>query len=437
MHPFDDRRKRVLDALAGNVAVIPSARTLLRNADSEFEFRQHSDFYYLTGFDEPDGVLVLAPQHAEHRVILFLRERDRSKEIWNGKRLGVGAATQTLGVEVAHAIDDLAKELPRYLAGASTLYYAFGEQPEMDATIVQALEEARGRTRRAGKSPSTIARPDSLLHSWRQIKSDEEIAIMRRGAEVTRLAFTAAMKTTRPGLHEYEIQALMEYEYKRNGCGVAYQSIVGSGDNATILHYVSNRDVLRDGDLLLVDSGAENGYYSTDVTRTWPINGRFSAEQRAIYEIVNAAHAAACEMVRPGESQRAFHLAAVRTVTEGLIEVGLLNGSLDENIEQEKYRDYFMHGSGHWLGLDTHDVGTYRDENDEPVKLRPGMVTTVEPGVYVHRDLPCDERFKGIGVRIEDDLLVTPDGHENLTASIPKSVEELERTVGTNALVHR
>lgn len=438
MQPYADRRARLTAALDGRVAVIPSSREILRNGDSNYEFRQNSDFYYLTGFDEPDAVLVLAPGHGECGSILFLRERDRAMEIWNGKRLGVERAADALGVDKAHAIDDLDAMLPHYLAGAETLAYDLGNDAEMDRTVMQALEAARARTRRAGRAPTAIAQASALVHPMRLVKSAEEIELMRRGAEITRLGYLAAMNATRPGVFEYEIEALMEYEYRRNGAlREAYESIVAAGDNATILHYCTNREQLRDGDLLLIDSGAEYRCYATDVTRTWPVNGRFSSEQRAIYEIVEAAHAAASAHVRPGERQRAFHLAAVRTVTEGLIDVGLLSGSVDENIERETYRDYFMHGTGHWLGLDVHDAGAYRDERDEPIALVPGMVTTVEPGIYVQRDLACDERFKGIGVRIEDDLLVTADGHENLTAAIPSSVADLERLVGSGARAAR
>lgn len=438
MEPFFSRRDRVLAALPDTVAVIPSAREIIRNGDSTFEFRQNSDFYYLTGFDEPDAVLVLAPQHPEHRAVLFLRERDRAMEIWNGKRLGVERAAKTLGIDKAYSISELAGVLPQYLAGADTLAYDLGSDADHDRTVLQALESARSRTRRTGKAPTAITQVRAIIHPLRLIKSSEEIATMRRGAEITRLGYLAALQATRPGLHEYEIEALMEYEYRRHGARrEAYDSIVASGDNATILHYSTNRERLHDGDLLLVDSGAELDYYASDVTRTWPVNGRFTAEQRAIYEIVEAAHAAAADKVRPGESQRAFHRAAIETVTEGLIAIGLLSGRLDENIEKETYRDYFMHGTGHWLGLDVHDAGPYRDRNDEPVTLAPGMVTTVEPGIYVQRDLDCDERFKGIGVRIEDDLLVTADGHENLTAAIPKRIDDLERAIGAGVLATR
>jgi Xaa-Pro aminopeptidase len=287
-------------------------------------------------------------------------------------------------------------------------------------------------TRRKGFAPDTIADPSPTLHAMRQIKDAHEIALLRRSAEITARGQIAAMQTTRPGLYEYEIEAVLQYAFHRHGAQrEAYESIVAGGDNATILHYRENRDRLEDGSLLLVDAACEYNYYATDVTRTWPVNGRFSAEQRAIYEIVLAAQQAAIDAIQPGKPQRAFHHAAVRVITEGLLDLGLLHGSIDENLERETYRDYYMHGTGHWLGIDVHDVGRYRDMSDTPLALEPGMVTTVEPGIYVQRDAACDERFHGIGVRIEDDLLVTEAGTDNLTASIPKTIEELEAIIGS------
>lgn len=434
MKPFDERRKRALEGFAGGVAVIPSAKTILRNRDTEYEFHQNSDFFYLTGFDEPDAVLVLAAQGGEARTILFLRERDRSQEIWNGKRLGVERAVAALGVDEAYPIGELERRLPEYFAGARELWYELGQSDVMDRTVLDAMHAARAAARRKGHAPESLSRPVKVLHSLRLLKSAEEIVVMRRAAEITGMGHVAGMRITRPGIFEYEIEAAIEHEYRRAGAQrEAYETIVGSGDNATILHYTSNRDALKDGDLVLVDSGCELDYYASDVTRTWPVNGRFTPEQRAIYEIVLAAQHAAFQEVEPGKPQNAFHQAAVRAIVEGLIDVGLLRGSVDENVERETYRDFYMHGTGHWLGLDVHDVGGYRDANDEPVAFAPGMVITVEPGIYVHRDLDCDERFKGIGVRIEDDLLVTPDGHENLTAAIPKGVDELESIVGSAA----
>ena len=434
MKAYSDRRVRALASFAGGVAVIPSAKTILRNNDTEYPFRQNSDFYYLTGFNEPDAVLVLAPEQSEHRSILFLRERDRAQEIWNGHRLGVERAVEAFGVDAAFPIGELEQRLPQYLIGAETLHYALGMSESRDRVMQEVMNAARALTRRSGKSPHTIADPGIVVHEMRSFKSPEEVETLRRAAAITRLGHVAAMRATRPGLHEYEIEALLEYEYRRGGAqDVAYESIVAGGDNATILHYNTNRNVLAPGTLLLVDSGCELDLYASDVTRTWPVSGRFSPEQRAIYDIVLAAHQAACDRVRPGEPRSAFHDAAISTITEGLIDLGLLKGSQDENIEQGHFRSFYMHGTGHWLGLDVHDVGRYRDAFDDPVRLQPNMVTTVEPGIYIHRDLDCDERFKGIGVRIEDDLLVTPDGHENLNAAIPKKPEEIEQIVGTSA----
>jgi Xaa-Pro aminopeptidase len=431
---YQARREQALAAFHGGVAVIPSATTVLRNNDTEYEFRQNSDFYYLTGFDEPDAVLVLAPEHDEHKTILFLRKSDRALEIWNGRRLGVESATHTLGVDVAYPIDALSEHLPRYLCNVETVYYELGNETT-DARMRTALSDARAMTRRAGFSPDTIADPSPALHAMRQIKSPYEIDLLRRSAEITARGHVAAMRATRPNLHEYEIEAVLEYEFRRSGAQrEAYESIVAGGDNATILHYRENRDRLADGTLLLVDAACEYDYYATDVTRTWPVNGRFSPEQRAIYEIVLAAQHAAIAALKPGASQRAFHRAAVRVITEGLIDLGLLQGTLDENIERETYREYYMHGTGHWLGMDVHDVGRYRDNSDTPVTLEPGMVTTVEPGIYVQRNAQCDERFRGIGVRIEDDLLITESGTENLTVAIPKSIEALEAIIGSCAL---
>ncbi len=434
MITYRERRSRALAAFEGGVAIIPSAREIIRSNDSEYPFRQNSDFYYLTGLDEPDAVLVLTPEHPDHRCVLFLRERDRAMEIWNGRRLGVEAACERLGVDRAWPIADLDERLPALLVGAHTLYADLDAHPTFEGPIRAALRMAKAATRRRGIAPSAIAEAGPVLHAMRLVKDAHEIAAMRRAAAITARAHEHSMRVTRPGAYEYEIAACFEYASKHAGAQhMAYQSIVAGGDNATILHYRENRDLLCDGMLLLVDAAAEVDYYAADVTRTWPVNGRFTPEQRAIYEVVQRAQEAAIAQVQPGRPQRAFHEAAVRTITEGLIDLGLLQGGIDENVERERYRDYYMHGSGHWLGLDVHDVGRTRDAHDHPVTFTAGMVTTVEPGIYVHRDLTCDERFKGIGVRIEDDLLVTEDGHENLSAAAPKRIDEIEAIVGSGA----
>lgn len=434
MEPFNRRRNALAAALDGGVAIVPAARERIRSNDTEYEFRQDSDFYYLTGFREPDAVLVLAPHHERERTVLFVRPKDRTQEIWTGRRLGVQDAPAHLGVDAAYAIDELDSRLPEYLHGAQRVFFAFGRDEAFDRRVHHALAKARALARRNGRAPEELADVAALLHEMRLRKEPAEIAQMRRAAEISAAGHRAGMQGTRPGVYEYEIEALIECEYMRAGATFAYPSIVAGGENATILHYNTNREVLRDGDLLLVDSGSEFELYTSDVTRTWPINGRFTAEQRAIYDIVLAAQEAGIAQVKPGIGCREFHSACVRVITEGLIDLGLLRGSVEENIEKERYRDYYMHGSGHWLGLDVHDVGRYRDEAGEHYRaFEPGMVTTVEPGIYVHRDLDCDERFKGIGVRIEDNILVTAGGNENLTADIAKGVSEIEALVGETA----
>jgi Xaa-Pro aminopeptidase len=430
MQPYDERRERVLTAVAGGVAIVPSGRTILRNNDTPYPFRQNSDFYYLTGFNEPDAVLVLAPERDDQRSALFLRQHDPDREIWDGTRLGVERAPAVLGVDAAFPIHELAKWLPEYLAGTSTIHYAIGNDDSLDRTILEALQTARNGARSKGKVPQRFADPGLILHEMRLIKGDDEIALQRRAVEITRRGFLAAMQATRAGSFEYEIQAILEAEYRAAGAqSLAYPSIVAAGHNATTLHYVANRDRLGSGDLLLIDSGCELDCYATDVTRTWPIDGRFTAEQREIYELVLEAQRTAIGRVRPGVARNEFHDAAVATITDGLIDLGLLSGSAQENIEQKRYHQYFMHPTGHWLGLDVHDVGAYWDNADKPVLFAPGMVTTVEPGIYVRRDFDCPPRFAGIGVRIEDDVLVTRDGNEILTAAIPKRIGEIEAIV--------
>ncbi|MBV8147995.1 MAG: aminopeptidase P N-terminal domain-containing protein [Candidatus Eremiobacteraeota bacterium] len=432
MQPYDERRERVLTAVADGVAIIPSARTLLRNNDTPYPYRQNSDFFYLTGFNEPEAVLVLAPENDGQRSALFLRERDPERELWDGARVGVERAPAALGVDAAFPISELSERLPALLLGTSTIHYAVGRDEAMDRMIHGALEAARDSGRSKGKIPQRFADPALVLHSMRLIKSDGEIAQLRDAVEITRRGFLAAMRATKAGAFEYEIQAVLEAEYRAAGAqNVAYESIVAGGGNATTLHYVANRDRLVAGELILIDSGCELNCYATDVTRTWPVEGCFNPEQRAIYQLVLAAQNSAIDQVKPGIRRNAFHDAAVATITEGLIDLGLLTGTFEENVEEKRYRQFFMHGTGHWLGLDVHDAGNYRDENDQPICFAPGMVTTVEPGVYIKENLDVPSRFKGIGVRIEDDVLVTHDGNEILTATIPKQIEDLEAVLSS------
>jgi Xaa-Pro aminopeptidase len=435
MSAFAERRAAVLERLRDGVMIVPAATHAVRNNDSEYAYRQNSDFYYLTGFTEPEAVLVLAP-HRDERVTLFLRPRDRDKEIWNGKRLGVEAAPEALGVDAAYPIEELAQKLPEPLAGARRAFVHLGEDPVFDRTFFAALQAARAQTRRTGFAPDTFVEPSTILHEMRLVKEDGEIALMRSAAQITRLGFEAGMRATMPGLHEYELQAIIEQAYRINGAqSPAYTSIVAGGDNATILHYNTNREALRAGELVLVDSAAEFDLYASDVTRTWPVDGRFTGAQLAVYEIVLAAQKAAIAEVRPGAHVKTAHEAALHILTAGLIDLGLLQGSIDEAIENETYKQFYMHGTGHWIGLDVHDVGPYRASDGTTHRpLEAGMVVTVEPGLYVQRDLDVDERFKGIGVRIEDDVLCSASGPDVLSAGIPKEIDELQAIVGSEAL---
>lgn len=430
---FRRRRDALAEKLGNAIAIVPAAVHHLRNNDAEYEYRQHSDFYYLTGFNEPEAVLVMAPGR-DQRDTLFLRRRDREQEIWTGKRLGVEAAPSTLEMDAAFAIEEFDEKLGPMLVGFERLAYAFGRDEAFDRRVHAALAAARHAVRRGGKAPLEFVEPGTIVHEMRLRKSDQELELMRRAGAITRKGHIAGMRATHPGMWEYELEAVIEYAYRMDGSPAnAYSSIVAGGVNATILHYNSNREVLADGALVLVDSAAEFELYASDVTRTWPVNGRFSAEQRAIYEIVLAAQKAAIEEVRPGKAFRAYHETALRVLCEGLLAIGLLKGNIDDVIANESYRDFYPHNTGHWLGLDVHDVGRYRDSGDSWRTLEPGMVMTVEPGIYVQQDLRVDDRWKGIGVRIEDDILCTAGAPENLTPGIPKEIDELESIVGADA----
>jgi Xaa-Pro aminopeptidase len=436
MSTYAERRTEFASRLGEAAAIIPAARHARRNADTDYEYRQNSDFYYLTGFGEPEAVLVLAPHRRTERCVLFLRKRDRIREIWDGKRAGLEGAVAEYGMDAAYPIDELAARLPDYVAGAQTIHYDLGLDEEQDRIVNAAVTEARYRARRGGTAPTAIVQPGTILHEMRLRKSPEEVDLMRKAAAASLAGHTAGMRATRPGMFEYELEAIIEFNYRMAGATeLAYPSIVAGGANATILHYNTNRERMRDGDLVLVDSGAEFDVYASDVTRTWPVNGKFSAEQRAIYEIVLRAQLAGIDEVRPGRSFNSYHEAAQRVLAAGLIEVGLLHGSVDELIETGKLGDFYPHRTGHWIGLDVHDAGRYTLESGGYRALEPGMVLTVEPGLYVQTDLDVPERWKGIGVRIEDDVLCTAADPDNLTAAIPKEVAELEAIVGTDALV--
>lgn len=426
MNEYIERRRVFSERLGGGIAIIPAARQLLRNADTEYEFRQNSDFFYLTGFPEPDAVLVLVPQAERHKSILFVRPRDRDAEIWTGRRIGVEGAVQAYAADQAYVIDELPTRLPALLVGSTNAYYDFGNDDALDRIVLASVREARTRVRRGGRAPNQFTAPSTILHEMRLFKSANELATMRRAAAITAAGFDAGMRATRSGLTEYELESIIENVYKHRGAqDVAYPTIVAGGVNATVLHYNTNREALRDGDLVLVDSGSEVDNYASDVTRTWPVNGSFTSEQRALYEIVYLAQREAIEHVRAGKNFRDYHTAAVRVITEGLVDLGLLSGSVDSLIESGRFRDFYMHSTGHWLGLDVHDAGAYTNDGGYR-ELEPNMVLTVEPGIYVQPDLDCDPRFRGIGIRIEDDILVTTGAPENLTAAIPRDIDSLE-----------
>ncbi len=410
-----------------SVAVIPSAREVRRNADTDYEFRQDSDFFFLTGISEPDCVAVIAPSHPHHRYILFVRPRRREEEIWTGIRAGVEGAVRDFGADAAFDIASLGELLPGYLAEAETLCYRFGLHDKFDATIIATLRSLRERIRSGVYGPATITDPSLILHEMRLRKNEEEIGKLRRAARISAAGHVAAMQECRPGMFEYELEAVTEYTFRKNGAtGPAYPSIVGSGFNTTILHYNTNQERIDDGDLVLIDAGAEFEGFCGDITRTFPANGRFTRAQQAIYEAVLNANREVISMVRPGVSFMALHLRAVEVLAESLVSLGLLAGPTSEVIERETYRRYFMHRTGHWLGMDVHDVGRYHTRDDWRI-LEPGMVFTVEPGLYLaagSEGLP--QEFFNIGVRIEDDVVVTQSGAEVITADVPKDPREIE-----------
>lgn len=432
VHPmYGAHRRRLLSALElrGTAAVIPTARVKQRNSDSEHRFRPHSDFFWLTGFTEPQSVLVLLPHFGARpaRSVLFLREKNRDQEIWSGRRLGVEAAPAQLGVDEAYPIHELSKRLPELLKGYPTLMYRAGADEERDREVFGVLGRLRAQSRIVEPVPQEVLDPALILHELRLFKDPDELAVMRRAADITARAHTAAMRAARAGVNESAIEALVEYEFRRNGAnGPAYTSIVAGGANACILHYVENASALSEGELLLIDAGAEVGCYASDVTRTFPIGGRFNAEQAALYEVVLAAQFDAIAKTVVGARFEDVHRAALERLVHGLCALGLLRETPEQALASETYKRFYMHRTSHWLGLDVHDCGSYVQDGHSRV-LAPGMVLTVEPGLYVSEDDDeVDARWRGIGIRIEDDVLVTAEGHEVLTASIPKRINELE-----------
>ena len=466
---FIERRRRFTEAIGDALAIVPAAPETARNSDVSHPFRQNSDFFFLTGFDEPDAVAVFNPAHAKERYVLFVRPRDREMEIWHGHRAGVEGAVASYGADAAYPVEQLDAKLREYAIDRAALVYRLGN-PAFDARVIRLVAELRNARARGLGGPTRIEDPGPILHELRLRRSPAELARQRRACQISRDAHIEAMRYARPGMHEYQVQAALEFVFRSEGSPRdAYPSIVASGPNACILHYVENRRKMEDGDLLLIDAACEYGYHAADITRTFPVNGRFSGPQRAIYEIVLKAQLAAIAAAKPGAKYEVVHDAARRVLTEGLVELKLLPRSVADSLAMHHYREFYMHGTGHWLGMDVHDVGDYRITRQSR-SLEPGMVFTVEPGLYIDPEResatfhlreysedeqlerrlrlgvtvakrledeekakagkiehPIPKEFRGIGVRIEDDLVVTATGVENLTAGTPKTIDEVER----------
>ena len=422
------RRTALLAAMGEGIALIPTAHETARNRDSLYPYRHDSYFYYLTGFAEPEAVLVLIAGKSP-KTILFCREKNLEREIWDGYRHGPEGARNTFSFDEARPIGELAAALPQLLADQPGVYTFVGADPHWDRTISAALNGVRAMSRTGVSAPSVVYDARALLDAQRLLKDAHEIAMMRRAGEISSFAHVRAMEHTRPGQFEYQVEAELLHEFVRYGAREqAYSAIVASGANACVLHYRDNNRKMADGDLLLIDAGCEYGSYASDITRTFPVNGKFTGPQKAVYEVVLDAQQRCIDQVAPGQPFNAYHDTAVKVLAQGLIDLGLCKGSLDEVIETKSYFQFYMHRAGHWLGLDVHDAGDYRvgGSNGQWQSLQPGMVLTVEPGLYIRPAENVPEKFHNIGVRIEDDILVTASGNENLTARTPKSVADVE-----------
>jgi Xaa-Pro aminopeptidase len=424
---FSRRRKQLMRMMGNDsIAIIPTAPERTRNRDVEFPFRPDSDFYYLTGFAEPEAVAVLVPGRSHGEYLLFCRERDPQMETWTGRRAGTAGAVESWDADDAFPVSDIDDILPGLLERCDRVFYTMGNDPAFDRRILEWVNRLRQGGRSGTRAPDEFISLEHLLHDMRLYKSRSEVRVMRTAAKVACSAHRRAMQACRPGMHEYEIEAELLHEFRRAGMEPAYPGIVGGGENGCILHYTANNSELCDGDLLLIDAGAEYDCYASDVTRTFPVNGRFSKAQKALYEVVLAAQLAAIKKVVPGNHWNDPHSAAVRVLTRGLIKLGILKGKPAELIRQEAYRRFYMHRTGHWLGMDVHDVGDYKVGGEWRV-LEPGMVLTVEPGLYIPSgSRGVARKWWNTGIRIEDDVLVTRDGHEVLSAAAPKTVAEIE-----------
>lgn len=424
---FAQRRTDLIQQMAPNsVAILSAAPERLRNSNTEYAYRQDSYFWYLTGFPEPEAVAVLVADGGRGRFILFCRDRDKTMEIWNGVRAGQEGAKRDYGAEEAYSIQEIDEHLPKLLENRGRIYANLGASAAFDQQLMGWVNQVRAKVRQGINAPTVFTQLTSLLDEMRLIKSEAEIATMRESASIAAQAHVRGMQTVKPGMWEYQLEAEYLHEFMRHGARFpAYNTIVGGGSNACILHYVENNQVLQEGDLVLVDAGCEWQHYASDITRTYPVNGRFTAPQQALYEVVLAAQLAAIDAMQLGQPYYSGHEAALRVLTQGLCDLGLLSGDVNELIETRAYADFYMHGTGHWLGIDVHDVGSYR-QSGEGRALKKGMVFTVEPGLYVAADnTRVDEKWRGIGIRIEDNVVMTDNGPEVITADVPKSVAEI------------
>ena len=420
------RRKQLMRMMHDNsVAILPSAPTLIRNRDVEHGFRQDSDFMYLSGFNEPESVIVLIPHRKEGEYVLFCRQRDLQKETWEGRRFGPEGAIEHFAADAAYPIDDMEEILPELMEGRESVYYSIGLNPVFDKHVIQCVNDLRAQSRRGARVPYEFVSLEFLLHDMRLFKGREEISLMRKAAKISVRAHINAMKKCEPDINECELEAEFLFEFKRNDAGWAYSSIVGGGENGCILHYTENNARLNDDELVLIDAGAEYQGYAADITRTFPVNGEFTVPQQEIYEVVLAAQEAAFAKVKPGNHWNDPHNAAVKALTKGMVEIGLLKGKPAQLIKNGHYMKYYMHRTGHWLGMDVHDVGDYKVDNNWRL-FEKGMALTVEPGIYIPAGIRGAKRWWNIGVRIEDDLVVTKDGYDLLTKGLPRTVAEIE-----------
>lgn len=424
---FGNRRRRLMERIDGGAAVIPSAPIAVRSNDVEYVYRQDNDFYYLTGFAEPESVAVIAPGNPDGEFILFVRPRDRERETWTGRRAGVEGATADYGADRAYPVAQLDEIVPEILSRVETVYYPLGGYEAMNQRMMGWMRRCQAARPRSGTGANALVDPRAIIHEMRLFKEPAELDAMRRAIAISNEAHRCAMRQARGGMGEWAVEALIDYTFRVNGAsGPAYPSIVASGPNATVLHYINNDREMKRGEMLLIDAGSEYGLYASDITRTFPINSRLSSVQRDLYQLVLDSQLAGIEAARPGATIDEVHEAALRVLAEGMCALKLLAGPAEEALKSGSYRRYYMHRTSHWLGLDVHDVGNYRAEG-KPRKLEPGMVLTVEPGLYVPPDddqAPAEMR--GIGIRIEDDVLVTPSGNEVLSAAIPKRIAEIE-----------